>query len=58
MLAMAETHQSDEQRDDVAVTVPRGVGDLVGSAARWMHDALDAWSEDDYAKVAVLVLQG
>jgi hypothetical protein len=51
---MAENHQSDEQHDDVAVTVPRGVGDLVGSAARWMHDALDAWSEDDYAKVAVL----
>ena len=31
----------------------RDVRQLMQSAADWMHDAMDAWSDDDYWKVAV-----
>jgi hypothetical protein len=32
----------------------RGSERLIASAAKWMAEALNAWSDDDYAKVAVL----
>jgi len=55
---MAEDEAAEEQ-DAVAVgNVPthdrRARLRLVGSAAGWIHDALDVWAEDDYGKVAVL----
>jgi len=39
---------------DSSSTDRRAEEALIGSAARWMTDALDAWTIDDYSKVAVL----
>lgn len=43
-----------EPQADTSTPISKGGQSLIESAARWMADALKAWSEDDYAKVAVL----
>lgn len=52
---MAETQAGDQDRKgDPTPTERGGETTLVDSAARWMDDALKAWTVDDYARVAVL----
>lgn len=48
---MAEQHETH-----AGAGPPGGRGEvsLIGSAARWMDEALKAWADDDYAKVAAL----
>ncbi|MBL1080355.1 hypothetical protein JK358_38775 [Nocardia sp. 2] len=57
---------SDEAKPDLPAADPastqdaaarqreRDVAHLVESASGWMGEALDAWSDDDYAKVSLL----
>ena len=47
---MAETNPAAERE----ALLKRGEQTLLRSASRWMRDALTAWTEDDYAKVAAL----
>lgn len=51
---MANPSDQEAAQAAAEIKIHPAVATLMNSASRWMDDALKAWAEDDYAKVAVL----